>query len=280
MIRIENSSQFNATVKDFRLKHGKPLSNCFLMPSEIDALASRNNLYIAEFPGWLLILCNREDYSNLYYYTDGCSSTDCIRSFINELGCKEIYLDNVTRSGRGDYDTSSRLITGGLAEKYKSYQRMQLSVKDIDFNSLKTDVADGYRLSDDYCEPEELNKLWKATLDEKSTPLPSVGELKELCADGNLFSVTDSDGRLAGVAVLAVSSKQALIQHVAVSPEHRRKGIALGLLNKCFLSAKEKELTLLRLWVDHENMSAIALYDRTGFVTDGMICDQLYMKGK
>jgi ribosomal protein S18 acetylase RimI-like enzyme len=157
---------------------------------------------------------------------------------------------------------------------------MQLPVKDIDFGAVEISVADGYRLCDDYFNPDKFNELWKSSLDEKSTPLPTSEELRTLCDDGCLFSVVDSEEKLAGVAMLTLSSKQALIQHVAVSENHRRKGLALSLLKRCFLAADEKKLTMLRLWVDRENMSAIALYDRTGFVTDGMICDQLYMKGK
>ena len=280
MITIENSAQFNEIVKNFRAKYEKTLSNCFLMPAETDSLAGNNSLFVTEYPGWLLIVCDREGYSNLYYYTDGITDTECVREFLDSLKDREVYLDIVTRSGRGDNDTPSRLITDGLATKYKSYQRMQLPVKDIDFGALEISVADGYRLCDNYFDPEKFNELWKSTLDEKSTPLPTVEELGTLCDNGCLFSVVDFERNLAGVTMLTLSSKQALIQHVAVSNNHRRKGLALSLLKRCFLAAHEKQLTMLRLWVDCENMSAIALYDRTGFVTDGMICDQLYMKGK
>ena len=279
MIKIENSAQFNSFVKKFRTEYGKALSNCFLMPAELDSLAKEEKLFIAEYPGWLLIICDRVDYSNLYYYTVEGSDTGFVKELMKDLSDKEVYLDIVTRTGRGDNDTPERLISAGLAKKYKSYQRMQLSVNDIASGSLEICVADGYSLREDYNNPEEFNKLWKSTLDEKSTPLPNDSELKSLLETGCLFSVTDCHGNLAGVAMLTVASKQALIQHVAVSTEHRRKGLALSLLSRCFLAAKEKELTALRLWVDRENMSAIALYDRTGFVTDGMICDQLYMKG-
>ena len=280
MNKIENSTQFNGIVKDFRGKYGKSLSNCFLMPAEIDSLASNNSLFVAEYPGWLLILCDREGYSNLYYYTDGTTGTDCVGEFLNSLENREVYLDIVTRSGRGDNDTPSRLIADGIAEEYKSYQRMQLPVKNIDYDSLVINVAEGYSLREDYCVPEEFNKLWKISLDEKSTPLPTDSEIKSLCKDGCLYSTVDSEGNLAGVLMLTISSKQGLLQHLAVSPLHRRKGLAFTLFRKSFLAARDKELTMLKLWVDRENMSAIALYDRTGFVTDGMICDQLYMKGK
>lgn len=279
MNKIENSVQFNALVKEFRGKCSGVLSNCFLMGAEIDALAAEEKLFAAEFPGWLLIICDREGYSNLYYYADKNADTAYVSQFMKNIGDREVYLDVVTRNGRGDNETPDRLINGGAAEKYKSYQRMQLAVKDIDFDALEINISDGYTLSDSYCNCEEIHRLWSVALDEKSTPLPTESELKELCDDGCLLSVLDSEGKLAGVIMLGVSSKQVTLQHLAVSPDHRRKGIALCLCHSFFLASKEKELTLIRLWVDRANLSAIALYDRLGFTVDGMICDQLYMKG-
>ena len=279
MIKVRDSQEFNSVIKAFRNANPKALSNCFLMPAEVDDLASAGKISLSEYPGWLFILCDREGYSNLYYYTTDNSDVGYASEFMKTVSDREVYLDIVTRNGRGDNVTSERLAEAGLADKYKSYQRMQLAVKDIDFESLSVNLAEGYSMTADYCDAEEIHMLWKAALDEKSTPLPDENELKLLCENGCLLSVVDSDGNLAGVLVLSVASKQVLIQHLAVSPDHRRKGIAFSLLNKSFIIAKEKELTLLRLWVDRVNYSAIALYDRTGFTVDGMICDQLYMKG-
>ncbi len=279
MLKVREPQEFNSVIKEFRSKVGKTLSNCFLMPAEIETLISRGCLFVSEYPGWLFILCDREGYSNLYYYTEENSDTAYAAEFMKTVADREVYLDVVTRNGRGDNATPERLISDGIAEGYKSYQRMQLQVRDIDFDSLGLNLAEGYTLTDNYCNADEIHALWKAALDEKSTPLPSESELRELCDEGCLMTTVDSEGKLAGVLILSIASKQALIQHVAVSSEHRRKGLALSLLKKSFLTAGEREITLLRLWVDRANTSAIALYDRTGFTVDGMICDQLYMKG-
>lgn len=279
MIEIKSPEELGALVKGFRARKGKPLTNCFLMPDEIAALVSEGRLCAEESEDWLLLLCDRDDYSGLYYYTAEGADLQPVKEFLSRVREKDVFLDAVFRQGRGDMLTPSALITGGIAEEYKSYQRMQLSVGEIDFSAVDVSLPEGYEMTTAYCDCEKLSALWKEALDEKSTPLPKEDELKKLSEEGHLYSVLDSQGDLAGVAVLSVSGKQALIQHVSVSPSHRRKGLAAALMSRCFLCAREEELTVLRLWVDCKNLSAVALYDRVGFVKDGMICEQLYMKG-
>lgn len=279
MIEIKTVEDFNTKVKDFRKENGRALTNCFLMPGEITELSSAGKLFMQELPGWLVILCDRDDYMNFYYYTTEDSDASYIKEFIGKNGEKEIYMDVVSRMGRGDFLTAQRLSESGAAEKYKVYQRMQLPVSDIRADELSDSMSEGYILCEDYCDENALNELWKVSLDEKSTPLPKKDELEKICQDGHLYAVLDKKGNLAAVSLLNVSAKQGLIQHVAVSPVHRRKGLAASLMKKSLLDAKEDGLTMLRLWVDCENTAAIALYNRFNFQKDGMLCDQLYMKG-
>ncbi|MBQ3137296.1 MAG: GNAT family N-acetyltransferase [Clostridia bacterium] len=279
MIKIKSPEEYNALVKAFRARKGKPLTNCFLMPDELAAVINEGKLFSEESEDWLLLLCDREDYYCFYYYTSENTDTADVKAFLKNIKDKEVFSDVVFRQGRGDTLTPSRLISDGVAEKYKTYQRMQLNVKDIDFSAVKVNFPKGYIMSTDCCDCEKISALWKEALDEKSTPLPKEEELKKLSAEGHLFTVFDGAGDLAAVIVLSVSGRQALIQHLAVSQKHRRKGLAAALMNRCFLSAKEEELVALRLWVDRENLSAVALYDRFDFQKDGMLCEQLYMKG-
>ncbi len=279
MIKIKSPEEYGSLVKNFRARKGKALTNCFLMPDETATLINEGRLYAEETEGWLLLLCDRDDYYSLFYYTVEDSDAKEVGDILKAVKDKDVFADIVTRSGRGDTLTPERLIKEGVAENYKTYQRMQLNVKEIDFSAVKTDLAEGYIMSRDYCDCEKLGDLWKEALDEKSTPLPKEKELKGLLSKGHLFTVLDGKNDLAAVVVLSVSGKQGLIQHLSVSPSHRRKGLAAALMNRCFLCAKEEELTVLRLWVDCQNLSAVALYDRLDFQKDGMLCEQLYMKG-
>lgn len=279
MIEIKNAVEFNEKLKAFRSSHKKVLTNCFMMPDEIGKLAASGSIFISEYPDWLFVICDRKGYKNLYYYATEEADPIFAGKLVADNGYNDLYIDIVTRSGRGDTHTPARLIECGLAENYKSYQRMQIPTKDIDLEKLSVSLHDGYRVSTDYCNTEELHSLWKCNLDEKSTPLPGKDELEAFCRDGNLITVLDNNNELCAVVVLDVGAKNVLVQHLAVSPLHRRKGLANYIMSKALIIACEKELKTATLWVDRKNSSAIALYDRLGYTVDGMICDQLYMKG-
>lgn len=279
MIEITSIVQFNNIVNTFKNNFAKTLTNCFLMPEEINFLISQKRLFVKIYSEWLIIICQRDDYSNFYYYTCESAPTSCVKEFLCTFQNNDIYMDIVSRSGKGDLVTPEKLVTNGCAEKYKTYQRMQLSLKSIDPDNYNTTLPEGYKLSLDYCDYYALMDLWKHTLDEKSTPLPQEEELLGLCKTQNLFTIVDKNNELAGVVILSASSKQATIQHLAVSNSHRRKGLAMYLANSAITKAKKCNLNTIKLWVDCDNSSAIALYDRLNFKTDGMICEQLYMKG-
>ncbi len=280
MTEITSTEQFYDIVNTFKNSFEKPLTNCFLMPEEISILISQRRIFIKCYPDWLILICKRDDYSNFYYYTTENSSADCVNKFLSTLENDDIYIDVVSRFGKGDLATPEKLVTYGCAEKYKTYQRMQLSLKDIESDLLNVKLPEGYRSSLDYCDYAALTKLWKHTLDEKSTPLPQKDELLQLCKDQKLFTVIDENNELAGVVILSASSKQGLLQHLAVSNNHRRKGLAMYLTNSVILKAIQYNLKTIKLWVDCNNSSAIALYNQLNFKPDGMLCEQLYMKGK
>ncbi len=280
MTEITSIEQFYDIVNTFKSAFEKTLTNCFLMPEEISILISQKRVFIKSYPEWLLLICKRDDYSNFYYYTSENSTVSYVKEFVKTFGNDNIYIDVVSRFGKGDLATPEKLIACECAEKYKTYQRMQLSLKDVEHDFFNVKLPEGYKLSLDYCDYAALINLWKQTLDEKSTPLPQKEELVQLCKTQNLFTVLNENNELAGVVILSTSSKQGLIQHLAVANNHRRKGLAMYLINALLSQAKQSNLKTIKLWVDCNNSSAIALYNQLNFKPDGMLCEQLYMKGK
>ena len=63
---------------------------------------------------------------------------------------------------------SCELCAGKTTAEAKVKAIYDYIIKNIDYDSLVINVAEGYSLREDYCVPEEFNKLWKISLDEKN----------------------------------------------------------------------------------------------------------------
>src|SRR6185369_6331692 len=77
--------------------------------------------------------------------------------------------------------------------------------------------------------------------------------------------VAESDGKLVGYVCLMSLFEEAQILDIAVSPEHRGRGIALVLMEHACAVAREKHADVLALEVRASSAAAIGLYQRTGF---------------
>ena len=60
------------------------------------------------------------------------------------------------------------------------------------------------------------------------------------------------------------------MMNIAVSPNHRRKGIAEALVNRLVSDLKEKNVVFLMLEVRKSNIAAISLYEKLGFSQVGV----------
>ena len=91
------------------------------------------------------------------------------------------------------------------------------------------------------------------------------------CAECAVCSLSPHPaGTLAGYAGMYVTGEDAEITDVAVLPEFRRMGAASELLRALFSAAKERGARYLHLEVRASNAAALALYEKCGFVRDGV----------
>ncbi|MBQ7124867.1 MAG: ribosomal protein S18-alanine N-acetyltransferase [Clostridia bacterium] len=79
-------------------------------------------------------------------------------------------------------------------------------------------------------------------------------ELGNVCGYGGLYSLLDS----------------ADIMNIAVLPDYRKRGIGSALLSELISAAKEKGVLSLHLEVRQSNDEAKRLYEKFGFVVDGI----------
>ena len=103
-----------------------------------------------------------------------------------------------------------------------------------------------------------------------SRPWTEEGLREELENPVAYFTVATVDGEVAGYMGLHLPADEAFIANVAVSPAHRRRGVAAALLRDAAAWARENGAVRLALEVRVSNTAAIALYEKLGFVRDGI----------
>lgn len=268
MQKIADLKQFSEVTANFR----RAKTNFLMMPAQITELCERGALSYSEKNGFLKFLCDRGDYFNFYYYALSESEPD-VSDVISGAKGKDVLIDIVS-SKKTENPVISKLIINGDVEPYKIYKRMSFDM---------SGVIDDTKLNSEYSEDGRFNAadviaLYRAALDERSTPLPSEDELNAVYQDGRLAVVYDKSGQLCAACMLEIAGKSALIQHVVVSENDRRHGLAGFLVSKAMLLAKELGIKSLRLWVDMANQPAVLLYESKDFTPDGVICDQYILK--
>ena len=114
--------------------------------------------------------------------------------------------------------------------------------------------------------------------------VPQIAELEKLCFNDpwpdqsirseltnplSLWLVALSEGEVVGYVGSQTVIDESDVMNVAVSPNHRRKGLAKQLFLTLESLLKEKKVHSLTLEVRPSNEAAVALYEGLGFVQVG-----------
>lgn len=114
----------------------------------------------------------------------------------------------------------------------------------------------------------EINELEKLCF---SLPWSRQALISQLPDDMHMFiAAIGDDGQVLGYVGMMYVLDEGYISNVAVSPEHRRLGIADALINALIDRANEKELSFVTLEVRKSNVPAIELYIKNGFSEVGL----------
>lgn len=116
--------------------------------------------------------------------------------------------------------------------------------------------------------------------------IPALSEIENLCfaapwsADALREELTNppavflvalsADGTPVGYAGMHAVAGEGFFTNVAVHPDHRRQGVADALIQALAAYGKERNFYRLALEVRVSNAAAIRLYEKHGFVKDGI----------
>lgn len=116
----------------------------------------------------------------------------------------------------------------------------------------------------DLFRPEHLTQV--LAIENRVYPFPwTVGIFKDCLESGYICRVLRVKNELLGYVVSSVAVGECHILNICTSPEFRRQGVGLFLLESVFLEVADRGAEAVFLEVRVSNVAAIALYTQLGF---------------
>ena len=123
-----------------------------------------------------------------------------------------------------------------------------------------------------YREMKEEDVPFISRLEEETFSMPwsAASFLQMIEKKDARYYVAEEDGKLLGGCGLLLIAGEGNITNVVVIPEARRRGVAAGMLGHLLAEGDREGLTAYTLEVRVSNQAAIALYEKLGFVSEGI----------
>lgn len=103
-----------------------------------------------------------------------------------------------------------------------------------------------------------------------SMPWSADSFLQMIEKEDTAYFVAEEDGKLLGGCGLLLIAGEGNITNVVVAPGERRRGVATGLLTYLIAEGDQAGLCAYTLEVRVSNEAAIRLYEKLGFVSEGI----------
>jgi ribosomal-protein-alanine N-acetyltransferase len=103
-----------------------------------------------------------------------------------------------------------------------------------------------------------------------SMPWSAASFLEMIEKEDARYYVAEEDGQLLGGCGVLMIVGEGNITNVVVTPEMRNKGVGTGLLQHMMTEGQKEGLTAYTLEVRVSNAQAIHVYEKLGFVSEGI----------
>ena len=123
-----------------------------------------------------------------------------------------------------------------------------------------------------YREMRETDVPFISRLEEETFSMPwsAASFLRMIEKEDTAYYVAEEDGNILGGCGLLMVAGEGNITNVVVAPDARRRGVATGLLTHLLAEGGRAGLTAYTLEVRVSNAAAIGLYEKMGFVSEGI----------
>lgn len=117
---------------------------------------------------------------------------------------------------------------------------------------------------------DDLDQVMEIEEELFSVPWTKEGFLTFLMKENGMFLVVEEKDRILGYCGLLTVLDEGDVTNVAVRRDRQREGIGNFLMESMIRLAEERVITMIHLEVRAGNETAIRLYERQGFVRDGL----------
>lgn len=251
MIPINTLSQYKEAVAAAK-GAGFRLTNCYFLPQALTQKIEGGKLFLEPIPGGLLILEDEGSFLRCFYYLSDRELPQPLRPQ------RELVLEYPYREPLEETDALHLRAIEELGFR-RSRRSAQLTAAAAELRIPETAPADTASASD----AEGILTLLQATFDPRYAYFPTEQALLASIAAGDVWVVREGETPIA-VLCSCREKQYAQLQHLAVAPEYRGRGIAARLLAQYHRHYRQSVLGF-RHWVDTDNAPAIALYQRFGY---------------
>lgn len=119
-------------------------------------------------------------------------------------------------------------------------------------------------------EPKDIVQVAEIEKNTFSQPWSEASFRDTLSRDDTLYLVAEKQGEILGYCGLWQSLDEGEIPNVAVKETYRGRGVGEALLAELILQGKERGITAYTLEVRAGNKAAIRLYEKLGFLSEGI----------
>ena len=117
---------------------------------------------------------------------------------------------------------------------------------------------------------EDLDQVMKIEESLFAVPWTREGYFTFLTRENSMFLVVEEKGEILGYCGLLMVLDEGDVTNVAVRGDRQREGIGNFLMESLIRLSREQGIRMIHLEVRAGNETAIRLYERLGFVRDGL----------
>lgn len=251
MKKATDFETLSALLMRYHIRRGIVTNNFISGERRSDCIAASSLSYCCDEEN-LFLLEDRGDFTRLYF-----DIADIGKLPAFDTVQKPVVFEILLRPGDENSRSASEAFSRAGFQNILTRERMQRNVDSI--SGDRQGVVPAVRGDTD-----AVRTLLNRNFDRFTGCLPSMQELLHEIDAGMVYKLSVDD-QIAGLLHFSADKRGVEIRHLAVNEQHRSKGIATRLLNRCLMEHGSSA----RLWVSKDNDTAKTFYQKHGFSADG-----------